>query len=261
MTPPDDDTEVLLSSEEERCLFWGPWTTLAISVGAFLLCELPVPLIVTGLLLSLPNFFPALVNRPSPLEPWLDEAGLISLVAPVKVLLGLVLFVSVARLRKVSFRRYFAVRLPSARTCGAWFLATLCLIVLLDLLRVFSGRPVVVEWVSMLYSDAPSPVLLFVAVVVAAPLYEELLFRGLLLPGLACSRLRPRGAVLVTAAVFALIHFQYDAYDMLTVCALGVFLGVARLASDSTGLTILLHITVNFAALAEAAVKLHFFGE
>ena len=48
--------------------------------------------------------------------------------------------------------------------------------------------------------------LLFVSVVVVAPIVEELIFRGLMLPGLTRSRLRFVGATLVTSVLFTLWH-------------------------------------------------------
>jgi len=42
-------------------------------------------------------------------------------------------------------------------------------------------------------------------------LFEELFFRGFLFRGLSSSFMGPVGAVLVTSALWALIHTQYDA--------------------------------------------------
>ncbi|MDX9975246.1 MAG: type II CAAX endopeptidase family protein, partial [FCB group bacterium] len=229
MTLPGDSVDLPTQEEATGCPCWGPWQSLAFAVGIFAACELLVSIVLGGLLLSLPQVFPSLVHRPSPLDPWVEEAGLLSLLTPTKLLLGLVLFVIVARLRGTTFARYYAVRLPSGGTAKAeWLLAALVLSVCMDLLRVSTGRPLLPDWVTGLYTHAPSLPLLFVAVVVAAPLYEELLFRGLLLPGLANSPLGSRWSVVVTSAIFALVHFQYDPYDMLNVFALGVFLGAAR---------------------------------
>lgn len=61
-----------------------------------------------------------------------------------------------------------------------------------------------------LFTDLPllptgPVVLVFVAAAVATPLWEEVLFRGVLLPGLA-QRFNPLVAVLLSAAVFAAMH-------------------------------------------------------
>jgi len=67
-----------------------------------------------------------------------------------------------------------------------------------------SGRPVTADQVAMLMDGRRW--LLFVSAVVVAPVMEELIFRGLMLPGLTRSRLRFVGATLVTAVLFTVWH-------------------------------------------------------
>jgi membrane protease YdiL (CAAX protease family) len=66
-----------------------------------------------------------------------------------------------------------------------------------------SGKSVTASEVALL---GDGTWLLFVSAVVVAPLMEELIFRGLMLPGLARSRLRFIGAALVTSVLFVLWH-------------------------------------------------------
>lgn len=245
-TPPDDPCRD----------YWGPWKTLAAAFAILVACELILPQIVFAILLFLPHIVPAFVNRPSPLDPWVHTGGLISLIVPLKVLLSLALFWGAARLRRVPFTRFMAIRLPPLPAIHRWAVLTAVLVVVLDALRILDGRGITNEWVEDVLRNAPSMPLLIVAIVLAGPLYEELLFRGLLLPGLACSRLGPRAAVLLTSLAFSVLHLQYDWFDILQVLALGILLGIARLATGSTALPILLHMLVNAIALAEAALRL-----
>ena len=115
------------------------------------------------------------------------------------------------------------------------------------------GRPVVPEFMLSAYRTAGWLPALYLGVVVAAPVFEELLFRGLLLSGLRRSPLGPPGAALLTAAAFALPHVQYDLYDVAAVFVLGVFLAAVRLRTGSTLLTIALHAAGNLVALIEVA--------
>jgi hypothetical protein len=94
------------------------------------------------------------------------------------------------------------------------------------------------------------PGLLFV-VVFLAPLVEEVLFRGFLLPGLAAGRLGAAGAVVVTAVLFAAVHTQYDPFDMSAVLTLGLLLGAARWFSGSLWLAYGLHAAINAVAAAQ----------
>jgi membrane protease YdiL (CAAX protease family) len=66
-----------------------------------------------------------------------------------------------------------------------------------------SGRSVTDGDVALL---ADGTWLLFVSAVVVAPVMEELIFRGLMLPGLTRSRLRFVGATLITSVLFTLWH-------------------------------------------------------
>lgn len=257
MTVPEDTPGPPIVFEDPCRDYWGPWQTLGFVLVILVVTEVVLTLGVGRALLFLPRFMPSLVHRPSPLDPWVNEGGFVSLLAPLKVLLGVLFVAAVARLRKVPFARFAALRLPPAPAILRWAALTGVLVVVIDLLRVATGRPVANEWVDAVYRSAPSLPLFVVAVVVAAPIYEELVFRGLLLPGLACSRLGPRWAVLATSVLFALLHMQYDWFDVLSVLALGVLLGMARVAGASTGLTILLHALVNAIALVEVWVRIN----
>jgi membrane protease YdiL (CAAX protease family) len=137
-----------------------------------------------------------------------------------------------------------------------WGLLTLLLAAALDALTHFSGRPIVGPFMEDAYRTAGFLPLLIVALIVAAPVFEETFFRGFLYRGLAASWLGTVGAVVVTSLVFASIHVQYDVFGMATVLAMGLFMGAARARTGSVYLTILLHALLNLVALCECVVKL-----
>jgi hypothetical protein len=95
--------------------------------------------------------------------------------------------------------------------------------------------------------------LLWVAVALAAPLFEELFFRGFLFRGLCGSALGAAGAIVVTAALWALIHVQYDGYEIASIFAFGLVLGIARHRSGSTWTPIGMHALLNFIAMTQVA--------
>jgi membrane protease YdiL (CAAX protease family) len=98
---------------------------------------------------------------------------------------------------------------------------------------------------------------LMVGVVLLAPLTEEIVFRGLLLQGLRRTWLGALGALLVTSALFSLIHAaQYGLVQLVSMFALGLLLGVLRLAGGSLTLAILLHSLNNTVAMAMLAMHL-----
>jgi membrane protease YdiL (CAAX protease family) len=94
---------------------------------------------------------------------------------------------------------------------------------------------------------AVGKVLLLVDTVLLAPIGEELLFRGFLLPRLLVQK-GPVWAVGASAVVFALLHPQYGLY-MPLMLVYGVVLGWARVRTGGLRASILLHMTLNAAAL------------
>ena len=89
-------------------------------------------------------------------------------------------------------------------------------------------------------------VLVFLTVAVAAPIFEELLFRGFLLPWLGSrleARLGPgRGwflAIAITAVTFGAMHMQ--PWGMPTLSTLGFVLGLAYVRTGNLGTSILVH--------------------
>jgi len=81
-----------------------------------------------------------------------------------------------------------------------------------------------------------------VTAVVVAPLFEEILFRGVLLPVLG-TWLGPTGAVLLSAALFAAAHLSLA--EWIPLFLLGIGLGVLRLRSGRLASCVLLHALWN----------------
>jgi len=158
-----------------------------------------------------------------------------------------------ARARKgISVSAYLGLSWPPARQALRWSLLLLGFLVASDALSLVLGRPVVPEPMMPSYRTAGSlPIFLF-GFVVAAPLAEEFLFRGFLQAGLSKSRLRPIGAIVVTALAWGILHLQYDAYGIATVMLTGTLLGLIRWRTGSLWLCALLHGLANAIASAEA---------
>lgn len=95
---------------------------------------------------------------------------------------------------------------------------------------------------------------LIIAIVVVAPLYEEILFRGFLFgvlnakspsPPVFLGLTNPEIFALATSSVcFACVHLQYDTIGMMVILALGVLFCHARI-KHGLGLAIFLHFLNN----------------
>lgn len=99
-------------------------------------------------------------------------------------------------------------------------------------------------------ADGSSMVLLFLVVVIGAPVVEELFYRGLLQRPLAARF--DDGVVLVgVAAVFALVHFRPVEYPGLF--AFGLVLGLAALRTGRLGMAVTTHVGFNLTGLLLAS--------
>jgi len=117
------------------------------------------------------------------------------------------------------------------------------LLIAFDLLTLAFGRDVVPRFMREAYVSARSSnslVLFFLAVVVVAPIAEEVAFRGFLFRGLSATWLGVAGAMVLTSAAWAAMHVQYDWVTLAQIFLIGLLLGWLRWASGSTLLTILL---------------------
>jgi hypothetical protein len=90
-------------------------------------------------------------------------------------------------------------------------------------------------------------VVLWLIVVLGAPVVEEIVYRGLL-QGAALRRFSPAVAIAVSAALFALIHFRPVEYPGLFV--VGVVLGVCAWWTGRLGPAVIAHMAFNATALA-----------
>jgi len=184
------------------------------------------------------------------------DSGLgISVMTFVTTVVGGGLVVGVIKLKKNSvLREYLCIEPVSLATMRNWLALLGGLLVIEELLAIALGRSGGSEFMSVAYATANPVWLLWIALVIAAPLFEETLFRGFLLKGFAASFMGPIGAVVLTSGVWAALHLQYDAFDMATVFCCGLLFGTARLVAGSLLVPLALHAATNLLATAEVAV-------
>lgn len=94
---------------------------------------------------------------------------------------------------------------------------------------------------------APDAVVVVIYGVLLAPLFEEVIFRGFLLPP-AARHLGEWGGIVVTACLFGLMHLS-DPFAVPPLIVLGALLGWTRLRSGSLWPAIVLHMFNNMLAI------------
>lgn len=175
---------------------------------------------------------------------------------PIQVML---LFLFAWR-RSSSATDYLGLTLPTRSELVFGLVAVAALIVTGDLLSWLLGQDIVTPFQSEIYQTASAAgwlPLLWLAVVVGAPVGEEILFRGFLFRGWLRAPHDTWPVIVVAALIWALMHVQYDLYIIFWVFVSGVLLGWLRWATGSTLLTILLHGVINFEAMLESLVTYH----
>lgn len=142
------------------------------------------------------------------------------------------------------------------RSGYAWVAAVLLgiIVVLLGgtITQLLAGGHSVQQDVTVLAREVPLAlkVVLALLVVCVAPVVEELVFRGVLLSGLA-SRMRIGWAIVASAVIFGCVHlpdFQFAWYPVPALILLGLVLAWLRVRTRSLWPSITLHATNNLVA-------------
>jgi uncharacterized protein len=165
-------------------------------------------------------------------------------------LIGLWLLWVVVRGRALTPREYLALRPLRLRLLLSWLVAAALASWLLNLLSDWLQRPIP-DSMQQLYQSTRTPWVLWIAVVAGAPLVEELVFRGFVYRGFAASALRPLGAIVLASLGWALLHQQYEPFEILQLFVLGLLLGAARWHTGSVWAPVAMHALVNALAIAQ----------
>ncbi|MEF2148404.1 CPBP family intramembrane glutamic endopeptidase [Aquilutibacter rugosus] len=160
------------------------------------------------------------------------------------------LMLLVIRLKRgSSIRDYLALHAASLRDYVKWIAIMAIAVVVLGLIGESMNEKSADAFTQGVFDSANNKVMLFLAVAVLAPVFEELFFRGFLYKGLANSRLGVNGAIVLTSLLWAVIHLQYDWYPIFMIFVMGVLLGLARHRTGSIGVPIAMHAFNNFSSL------------
>jgi membrane protease YdiL (CAAX protease family) len=149
--------------------------------------------------------------------------------------------------------RFLRLRAASAKSIGLWCLVAVAFSAAVDLTSLALGRTVVADFMVQAYSSAP-PVLIVFAIVIAAPLFEEIFFRGFLIGALEARGLSTATCAVVSAVLWAAIHVQYDFYPIVTIFLMGLLLAAARAKTGSIIPCFAMHALGNAIATVETAL-------
>ncbi len=235
---------------------WGPWATagwtVLIIVGIFvvqiiqLIVFLSIDMARTGQLVLRPTIEQATA---------LEQSGVfIAVLIPLSAIFVILAIWLLIRLRRgLPLREYLALRRATLGQFIRWTLLLLAVMLLMGWVMSLLGRDELPEsnlnWWRTAGWALP---LLVLSIVVIAPIYEELLFRGFIFKGLEHSRLGADGAIIISALSWTLIHFQYDRPEHLVyIFMIGLVIGYSRARSGSIYVPIALHVFNNLLVVVQ----------
>ena len=146
------------------------------------------------------------------------------------------------------------MRAVNGKALIKWSLIIIIFAGLSDSFSYLINHPIIPKIIIKWYTNAHSIPLLYIALVIAAPLSEEIVVRGFMFKGLQSSRLGTPGAIILTSLLWSIIHLQYDIYIICTIFLGGLLLGYARYKSKSLFPPVIMHMTMNLTALIETTV-------
>lgn len=233
---------------------WRPWAT----VGLLLL--IIAAILGVQMVVAVAWMVTEIVRDPSTrveeLATDLQEDGdLLAVLTIAGAVAALGLVALLVRSRGATMREYLALGPVRPKSAFLWILGTLAFLASYDLVSTALDRPVVPDFMVRAYESAGFLPLLWIAVALVAPVWEELVFRGFGFRGLRPSRYGLAAAIGVPTLFWAALHLQYDAFDMAYVFCLGVLFGFARERTGTVTLPIVLHVLTNALATLQVALR------
>jgi membrane protease YdiL (CAAX protease family) len=242
-----NDTEI--SPVPPRQDYWGAWATVGLGLVVIVVFAVVQSLVAARWVVLRYVADPDLGIRELASR-LLNDGDLITAatVASAVVCTGLVFIIIKVR-RGAGFPEYLALKPMSHRSIIAVIAVAIAFILLSAGADIFIKKPVDSDFMTAAYRSATAAPLFWMAVVVFAPLFEEIFIRGFLFIGLARSRLGPAGAVILTTLVWAALHFQYGLYEIAVIFVLGIILGVVRHRTGSLWGPVIIHAFNNLLAV------------
>jgi uncharacterized protein len=223
---------------------WGLWATLAFAILAFVLGQA----MGIAVLSLLKNFDPARVDSDG------TAVAIYTLVGnPVEI----VTLVLATRLSGANALEYLGLDIPRWRDVAIAAAGLLVVIAAADALTFALGKEMVPAFQLDLHRTAQAEGTLpwlWLAIIIAAPVGEELLFRGFMFRGFVHEPRDALPGILVIALIWSMLHVQYDWFGTAQVFAIGVLFGFVRWRTGSTTLVILLHMLLNLESVVETVI-------
>lgn len=246
----------LIPEESLAAKPWGFWATIGFSLIAFLVMS-----IIQGLVLVLYAMKSGIsfdlkdTQLSEKIGKLALDGDLLGLAEIPSAIIGVSLILLFATMRKpLTIKKYLHLYWPKISTTLKWLGIMFLGMIAMQVAMISLGAETP-QFMTDVYGSTENKALLWVAVVIGAPFFEEFLFRGFLLEGLSHSfskltntRFGTALAVIITSGIWAVIHMQYGWIEISNIFAIGIILAIARIKSGSLYIPIAMHMMMNLLA-------------
>ncbi len=174
-----------------RPAHWGFWATLLWGVGIALIFTLAQSIaVIVAVVLRTANLAePDFAQQLAAIE---KDGTVLSIATYCSTIICCgAIAVAVAAKNGATLRDYLCLNPVSIRAAVLWIGGLVVLLVLLDLLTGALNKPIVPDFVATVYKSANPVWTIWIATVIAAPLFEETFFRGFLFKGFEATIMGP----------------------------------------------------------------------
>jgi len=233
----------MVIEEHKSYRFWSSFLWMILILGVFVIGQF-VPIILymlsEGMGITGESFstFTATMGKDVRLI-FLSSLGGITLVLPV-------IWLIIKQVQKETLRESLYLYGTSFLNYFIWFLVLILTFLGMGvLIQVLGAQEIPNFMLNLEYPTLMHKILLLVAVVIIAPVIEEVVFRGFLQKRFSGTFLGVHGAIFVTAFIWAMIHGQYESVYIFVIFLIGIIFGYARLITNSLYIPIMMHALMN----------------
>lgn len=170
----------------------------------------------------------------------------------LKVLLpaaGIAGMLFAAKRKKISLADELGLKAPTVASAALWLGIWICLITIEEIFSPSLDGTQAKQWPAYPVAIIALRIL---AIGIIGPIAEELAFRGLLMAGLRRLRVGVPWAILLSAALWSIIHLQYAPALLALIFVDGIVLGLARHYSRSLYVPIAMHMIGNLLSIYQS---------
>ena len=235
--------------------FWGAWAT--IGFGAIIIVAILIIQTVIGVIFAVSQL---LADREMDIEQFVSrvesDGNLFSIATFATFIVGMLLVLIFIKVRQgATFKEYLAIKPISKKAVAAVIAIVIGFLAISFLINFFRTNPPESDIMLDAYRSVTWVPMLWIAAVICAPIFEEAFFRGFLFTGLQNSKVGTVGTIFLTALPWALLHIQYDIFQIIMIFFLGLLLGVARSTTKSLWSPLIIHSLNNLLAMVELYLR------